>query len=335
MFETSLVPPAQCPGPHRVRRRRLRIATAAVLALGFMAGCRAAEPASTGRNSTPDRSSVRFEVLAPDVYQSCGIAAAREAVWVLGCSGKAVKVPTGNGGTRITRAIEGESVGIDSMTGDGSTRLWVISANGSGRLRRGFVASLGATSGDAGTAIDLGSSIPLHGAFVRGTLWVATVEGGLFVVEGSSTRRVSTEPPIVWIVTDADRAWTVAENGAVVERAADGKPTRTFAGVLANASAAGAGLGSVWLAAESGLVRLDAATGTATRVDVSGTVNHIETCGGEVWLSQPDFGLRSIDAGGKVVRTVALNVAPSYLLCDAGRLWILSQDGKLGSIATG
>jgi len=70
-------------------------------------------------------------------------------------------------------------------------------------------------------------------------------------------------------------------------------------------------------------------------VSVTGTVNNIELCGGQLWLSQPDFGLRSLDAGAKVVRSIRLEVAPSYLLCDAGRLWVLSQDGKLGSIATG
>jgi hypothetical protein len=317
----------------RSRSRRIREAAMALLVLSVLAGCAAAGSATAGKDPSP-ASAVTFDAVAPDVHQPCGIAPGSDAVWVLACSGKAVVVPSRGGESHIERTIDGELVGIDSISGTGSGAVWVIAANGSGSARRGMVVRLDAISGGA-TTVDLGSSIPLHAASIDGSLWVATLDGGLFAVDGSSARRLASGLPIVWVVHDGERVWTVAENGTVAERAADGTATKTFPSVLANASAAGAGLGSVWLASEAGIVRFNTATGAGERIGVAGIVNDVELCGGAIWLSQPDFGVRSLDAGGKVVRSIRLDVAPSYLLCDAGRLWVLSQDGKLGSIATG
>lgn len=329
MRDTNVPTALVRPWSLRARSRRLREAAMAFLLLGVLAGCGAAGPTSAGNDPSP---TVTFDDVAADVHQPCGIAPGSEAVWVLACSGKAVMVPSRRGESRIARTIDGELVGIDSISGDGSGTVWVIAAKGSGSARRGLVVTLDAVSG--GTTVDLGPSIPLHAASIDGSLWVATLDGGVLAVDGSSARRVASGPPVVWILADGERIWTVAENGTVVERTTDGAAGKSFAGV-ANASAAGAGLGFVWLATEAGLQRFDPATGTPKRVGVTGTVNDIERCGGMIWLSQPDFGVRALDAGAEVVRSIRLDVAPSYLLCDADRLWILSQDGAIGSVATG
>jgi hypothetical protein len=310
----------------RVRRIvRLLTALPSIVALS---ACGTARPAAS--RPRPKVGEVTFSSLAPDVYRPCGIATVQEAVWVLSCSGKVVRVRAHD---RIARTIEGEVVGLDSLVGEGSRALLVIAAVGSGTSRRGVIVPLDAASGEMQPAIDLGSSIPMHAA-VTGRTWIATIDGGLFTLEGDTTRRVASGPPLVWIATDGARVWTVAENGDVVERAENGAAIRTFSAVVPGAIAAAAGEGSVWLSAGDRVVRVDATNGRATRVDVSDTVNHIEHCNGSMWLSQPDFGLRSLDASGTVLRSIPLEVAPAYLACDATTLWILSEEGSLGSIDT-
>ena len=301
-----------------------------VLVIGALASCGTKEQAQPKRS--PAAGEIAFKSLAPDVYRPCGLAAARDAVWVLSCSGKAVKV--GSGGDRIARGIDGEIVGLEGLSGDGSSSLYVLVARGSGSGRSGAVIPIDAAAAETTTAIDLGKSIPMHAAYAGGTTWVAGIDGSLFMIEGASARRVASGPPLLWVATDGTKIWTVAENGDVVERSGTGGAAKTFSGVLPNTIAAAAGEGSVWLAAETGVVRLDTSTGTVTPVDVAGTVNHIEPCGGHVWLSQPDFGVRSVDATGKALRSVPSSEAPSYLACDGSKLWILTENGSLGSIDT-
>lgn len=296
-----------------------------------LAACGSAAPAGPKPKPKRNAEGITFSSLAPDVYSPCGLAALREAVWVLACAGKAVKV--GPGGERIARAIEGDLVGLDALSSDGSRSLYVLVARGSGSQRRGAVVPVDAEIAEPKAAIELGTSIPMHAAFAGGKTWIAGIDGGVFTVDGDmAAKRIASGPPLVFLATDGTRIWTVAENGDVVERLGDGSATKTFSGVLPNAIAAAAGEGSVWIAAATSVVRLDASTGTATRVDVAGTVNHIEACGGSVWLSQPDFGLRSVDATGKVQRSIETSEGPSYLACDGSKLWVLTENGSLGSI---
>jgi hypothetical protein len=309
-------------------RRALRRTALALVVMAALAGCGAPDEAPAKRVRAAAGGT--FTSLAPDVYRPCGIAAEPEVVWVLACSGTVVGIRSS--GARARHAVEGEIVGLDALAGDGSGSLWVTTATGSGSDRRGAVVPLDPSSGAARPAVDLGSSIPMHATPVEGSLWVAAHDGRVVEVKGTSARGAASGGALLWILAEGTTMWTVAEDGDVAERAADGTPKRTYAGVLANTHAAAAGLGSVWLASEGRLVRLGGGTGEVESVDVSGTVNHIEACNGSVWLSQPDFGLRSLDASGKVLKSVRLEAAPSYLACSGSTLWILSEDGGLASI---
>ena len=309
------------------RRTRMR-AIAALAMLGALSACGTPGTAEPKPARSPDE--VRFTSLAPDVYRPCGISPAPDAVWVVSCTGKAVRI--GRDGDRVARSITGEVVGLDSLAGDGSGSLWVLTAQGSGNARTGAVVPLDATAAEPGPAIDLGASIPMHITSVGGKTWVAAIDGTLFTLDGRTARRVASGPPLLWVFSGASKLWTVAENGDVVERAADGSAARTFRSVLPNTIAAAADESGVWLAAERGVVRLDTSTGRATRVDVAGTVNNIEACGASMWLSQPDFGVRSVDASGATVRSVRLESAPSYVACDGNTLWIIAENGGLASI---
>ena len=309
-------------------RRRPRYLMAVVACIAVIAAC--GTPATEPPRRTARAGDVRFTSLAPDVYRPCGLAVGGDAVWALSCSGQAVGIR--EGGPRVTRGVEGEIVGLDALAGDDGGPLWVTTAVGSGTARHGAVAMLVGVDGGTGGPVDLGASIPMHAVWVGDALWVATNDGGLYEVRGTQARRAASGPPLLWAVAEGSRFWTVAENGDVVERSETGATRRTYAGVLPNAHAAGAGLGAVWLAAEGRLLLLDGATGNVSPVDVAGTVNHFERCGGSMWVSQPDFGVRSVDRSGAVIKSVPLDAASAYLACDGSRLWIVSEDGRLGSI---
>lgn len=310
-----------------IRHRSVCIA----LALTAMVACgegRSAErePAS---DATP---ATAFTELAPDVYEPCGFTGAKGSVWVLGCSGNALRIQIGDG-NRTERRLSGGISSLEALTGDGDDHVWALVTTGTGRALRGNVVSMDAASGGTTATIGLGSSIPSHAVFTGGTLWVAAIDGRLFAVGGSTAREVAKGAPLMWVLADQGRLWTVAENGDLTERNGSGSGLQTFKAVHPNPIAAGAGLGSVWLTSDArGAVRVDPATGEASVVQVTGTVNDFEECGGKMWLSQPDVGLRALDAQGAVVGEVKLSVGSRYLFCSGDRLWIVSEDGRLGSI---
>lgn len=273
-----------------------------------------------------------FSALAPDVYEPCGLQRAGDAVWVLGCSGTIVRVPRDD--TAPPVRVGGDIAALDGLAGGEVDTVWTLLATGEGDARRGLLARIDPDTGTTLDRVALGSSIPADALVVRATLWVAATDGGLYAVDGGTARRVASGPPLTRVLADGDRMWTVAENGDVVERDVSGKPVRTFAGVSRNAIGAAAALGSVWLAAaDSGVVRLDVESGTVSRVGVAGTVNAIEHCDGAIWLSQPDVGLRALDAHGRVTRELRLAIAPRYVACIEDRLVLVSEDGRIGTIA--
>ena len=314
----------------------LRVRTRSVLiALAILAACRPAEPA-TERPASPEHTPTvgSFVALAPDVHEPCGLAGSRGALWVLACSGSAVRVPL-DGGARTTTKVEGDLVGLEGIASGDADGVWVSLAAGTKADRAGSVSRIDARSGTVEGSVPLGSSIPIHASFAAGRLWIGTVDGKLFSVDGLEPRQIASGAPLVWVLSGEDRIFTVADNGDVTERALpDGRLEHTYRGVLAESIAASAALGSVWLANDDRTVRFDPGSGRTTRLAVDGTVNDIEECGGSVWLSQSDFGLRSVDAKGAVQRSVQLSPGARYLHCDGGRLWILTEDGRLGSIET-
>jgi hypothetical protein len=311
--------------------RRARPFLAGLIALS-LAACGGGRPA---RQPRPARvtGAATFTSLSPDVYEPCGIERSGDAVFVVGCSGSVVRV-SGGGTTGRAQKAPGEIVALDALAGGDGESVWVLYATGSGSARRGSVARLDPATGAAGQAVSVGRSIPADALAVGSTLWVAATDGALVAVEDRTARRVASGPPLLRVLADGGRLWTVAENGDVVERTSSGETSRTFEGVMPNAIGAAAGLGRIWLAsAARGLVRIDAETGNVRRVAVTETVNAIEPCGGAVWIAQPDVGVRALDVNGRVVRTVALAVAPRYLACTGDRLVVVSEDGRVGTVA--
>lgn len=275
-----------------------------------------------------------FVELAPDVYEPCGLQRAGTAVWVLGCSGGLVRVPRATSGTRATK-VTGDIAALDGLAGGEVDTVWALLATGEGKARRGSLARIDPDTGETLSTVSLGTSIPVDAVVARATLWVAASDGALYAVDGGTARRVSGGPPLIRVLADGERLWTVAEDGDVVARDPAGTPVRTFAGVMPDAIGAAAGLGGLWLASvERGLMRLDPATGNVDRVAVTGTVNAIEPCRSAVWISQPDFGVRALDEHGRVVRSVRLAVAPHYLACVDDRVVVVSEDGRIGSLST-
>ncbi len=275
-----------------------------------------------------------FSELAPDVYEPCGLQRASDAVWVLGCSGAMVRVPRADAPGSVPK-VPGDVAALDGLAGGEVDTVWALLATGEGKARRGLLARIDPDTGATLDRVGLGASIPVDAVVARATLWVAASDGTLYAVAGGTARRAATGPPLMRVLADGERMWTVAENGDVVERDASGKAVRTFTGVMPNPIGAAASFGQVWLAsAGRGLVRLDATTGNVSRLGVTGIVNAIEPCEGSIWISQPDAGLRALDAEGRVIRSVPLTVAPHYLACVTGRLIVVSEDGKIGSLKT-
>jgi hypothetical protein len=244
-----------------------------------------------------------------------------------------VRVPR-DSSARSAPTVPGDIAALDGLGGGEVDTVWALLATGEGKTRRGLLARIDPDSGETLDRVRLGTSIPVDASVTRAILWVAASDGALYAVEGGTVRRAATGPPLMHVLADGDRMWTVAENGDVVERGPRGTAVRTFAGVMRNPIAAAASRARLWLASAERLISLDASTGTVDRVAVTGTVNAIEPCNGAIWISQPDFGVRALDADGRVRRSVPLTVAPHYLACVTGRLIVVSEDGKIGSVKT-
>lgn len=307
---------------------RIRL-IAIVCLVVVLASCGGGEKAPAARTTTAGS----FVGLAPDVYEPCGVQGAGTAVWVLGCSGGLLRAPRGT--TKDGATVPGDITALDGLAGGEVDTVWALLANGEGKARRGSLARIDPDTGEVLATVSLGSSIAVDAVVARAKLWVATSAGGLYVVDGGEARRVASGPPLMRVLTDGTQLWTIAESGDVVARDAAGEPSRTFAGVMPNPIGAAAGLGRLWLAsADRGLVLLDPGTGNVERVAVTGTVNAIEPCGGSVWISQPDVGLKALDKEGRVTKSMPLDVAPHYLACSSDRLVVISEDGQLGSVET-
>lgn len=312
------------------RPTRAVLAAAAIVSL--LAGCREGSPRSIEK--TPAASVAgTFTELAPDVFEPCGMTGTPGVVWVLACSGTVLRVPVDRD-ARSAQMVEGDIVSLSAIAGNGRDAVWVLLARGSERNRTGTVVRLDAASGKPDATIELGRSLPMSATVAGGKLWVAAIDGRLYTLDGTTARAVDSGVPLVWIAAGSDRTWTVAENGDVTERdAMRGRATRTIRTAAQDPIAAAAGLGSVWVSsAERGIVRLDLASGVASRARVTGTTNALEPCGERIWISQPDFGVRALDASGALRKSVKLRVASRYLMCSERRLWVLAEDGRLGWI---
>ena len=111
-----------------------------------------------------------FVELAPDVYEPCGVQRAGTAVWVLGCSGRLVRIPAGS--SSVT-TIAGDIAALDGLAGGEADTIWALLASGEGKARRGSLARIDPDTGAILTTVSLGSSIPADAFVASASLWVA------------------------------------------------------------------------------------------------------------------------------------------------------------------
>lgn len=306
---------------------------AVLLALGVLAACSASDGNARAKGSPVTRvpAAGRFERPPELVGEPCGFEVTAADVWILSCSGVLLRIPK-TGGASTAQSLGGEVLSLDGLRRGNEDALvallWAAK-------RRGTVVPIATAAGTLGTAIDAGGSAPVSAAPAGATLWVGLVDGRLIAIRDGEAREAARTAPLMWVVAEGATLWTIDENGDAAERnGADGAVRSTANAVVPEPIAAAAAFGALWTANPSRVVRIEEGSTTPRAVGVSGTVNAIEPCAGAVWLSQPDFGLRSVAPDRVVTSALPLAVAPRYLACDGELLWVLAEDGRLGSIRT-
>jgi hypothetical protein len=304
-----------------------------LLALSALTGC---SPTSGARPTTPSPVPTphagEFTRPAALSGEPCGLEASEDHLWILSCSGTLFQIGKRGPGSR-TSHLGGEVLSLDGLVGASADRLWALISTRTKRTRNGKVIAIQLGSGDPGSTVDVGGSVPMSAADGDAGLWVGMLDGRLLVVRDGSAELIATAEPLMWVRTEASTLWTISENGvATLRDPATGVARSTYSGIAPEPIAAAAAFGSLWAATPSTVVRLDPATGTARALDVDATVNGIEACGEQLWLSQADFGVRSLTPDGDVAAALRLDVAPRYLACDGSVLWVLTEDGRIGSI---
>ncbi|MGH2725975.1 MAG: hypothetical protein ACRDKS_03260 [Actinomycetota bacterium] len=308
-----------------------------LVALGLLGACSGASGNGTADGAPSAGSSPvagRFSRPGAFAGEPCGLEATAADVWILTCSGTLLQVPKAGGAGRA-QTIGGEVLALDGLRRGSEDSLlalvWIRTRPATG----GKVVPIAPADGTLGAPLDVGSSPPMSAAQTGDTLWVGMTDGRLVAIRDGTLREASRSAALMWVVADGDTLWTIDENGDAAQRdASDGDVRATATGAVPEPIAAAAAFGALWAANPARLVRIADGTTTPRAVGVSGTVNAIEPCGGAVWLSQPDFGLRSVAPDGTVTASVRLGVAPRYLACDGSLLWVLAEDGRLGSIRT-
>lgn len=311
----------------------MRRRVAALLALSLLAGCSgSAGPQRPARSPTTVPRAGSFARPASMMGEPCGLEVSEEDLWVLACSGTLLRIPKVAGAVRA-KHLGGEVLSLDGLVRGSEATLWALVSARAARTRRGMLVPIDLRSGDLGRPVSVGASVPMSTAEAGGRLWAGMLDGRLLEISAGSVRAIATGGPLRWVLADRSGFWTIAEDGTVAFRdPATGAVLTTFAGIVPDPISAAAAFGSLWGSASSGVKRLDRVTGVVREIGVDGTVNGIEPCGGTVWLSQPDFGLRSLDPDGVVAASVALDVASRYLACDGRLLWVLTEDGRIGSV---
>lgn len=301
--------------------------------VGLLAGCSSSAPARPVTSSpAPSLEAGAFTRPRVPTGEPCGLEASGDHLWILGCSGTLSQISK-RGAAGRTLKLGGEVVSLDGLVPGAADGLWALISTRTPRTRNGKTVSIDVGSGALGPTLGLGGSVPMSAAAGDGGLWVGMLDGRLLLIRGGSASVIANTAPLVWVRAEASALWTISETGdATLRDAATGAARSTYGAIAPEPIAAAAAFGSLWAATPSKVVRLDPASGRVRALDVDGTVNGIEPCGGRLWLSQPDFGVRSLTSDGAVATALRLDVAPRYLACDGPVLWVLSEDGRIGSI---
>jgi hypothetical protein len=274
------------------------------------------------------------------VGDPCGVEVIGSETWVVSCQGKLLRVNLATGAVRPSQ-LSGAIVSHDGVLADESG-FWALLVKQSGGRNRGVVEHLDPSTLPS-ELIQLGSTIPVHATRFGGRLWVATVDGRILTLaSGASTQIVGPGKPLSLIAVDSSSVWTVGEDGDVTLRDRVTAHVRHLYRQVAPEAISLLDVDGRLLVApgEGGLLELNT-QGREQRLNVRGRVNDMELCQGSVWLSQPEFGgalagrfgLRSMSREGKIQRTIQLEVGPRYISCNGASLVVLSEDGRLGSIA--
>jgi hypothetical protein len=303
-----------------------------LVTLGSLAGCSPTNDARPTASPAATPSAGDFTRPAALSGEPCGLEATKDHLWILSCSGTLFQISKRGAGSRAMH-LGGEVLALDGLVQGSAGRLWAMISERTAGTRNGTVVAIDPASGGIGATVDLGGSVPMSAADGGGGLWVGMLDGRLLVVRDGSANMIVSADPLVWVRTETSSLWTISESGvATLRDPVTGAARATYPGVAPETIAAAAAFGSLWAAGPSTVVRLEPATGTTRRLDVGSTVNGIEPCGEQLWLSQADFGVRSLTSRGDVAAALRLDVAPRYLACDGSVLWVLSEDGRIGSI---
>ncbi|MEX2555939.1 MAG: hypothetical protein WEB06_09925 [Actinomycetota bacterium] len=311
----------------------MRRAAIIVTILALLAGCgKGGEPKAGATPSFTPTSEAGGFVRPPALQgEPCGLEVSESDVWILTCSGTLLRLPKGGAGTEA-RHLEGEVLSLDGLVAGRPGRLWALLSVEAKGVRTGKLVEIDPGSGEPGSPLDVGASVPMSAAQTMNDLWVAMLDGRFLRIGDGPVHEIDRGAPLIWAASATSELWTVDEAGdATLRDATTGEERSRIAGIVPEAIAVAAAFGALWVATPSTLERITP-TGQEQPVDVAGTVNGIEPCGGMVWLSLPDFGVRSVTAQGVVEAEIRLDIAPRYLACDDTTLWVLSEDGRIGSI---
>lgn len=307
-----------------MKRGALFLAIAALLA--------ACGGPSEAPEAAPTTSSFRVgEFARPASLEAepCGLAATERDVWILDCAGNLSQVPKA-GGEIAVKPLGGEVLALDGLAGGSS--IWGLVSIRSARQLDGKVVAVDVSSGAVGAPLSVGASVPMSAVESSGRLWVGMLDGRLLSIANDSVEEVAREETLVRLAATDGDLWTITEGGTVALRAAAGGIHVRHTGIAPDALAAAAAGRALYVATPERVLRVEQ-TGAPRPIAIAGTVNDIEPCGGRVWLSQPDFGIRSLGDDGEIETSLRLEVAPRYLACDGSDLWVLAEDGRLGSVA--
>ena len=303
-----------------------------LVSLGVLAGCTPANEARPDASPAVTPSAGDFTRPAVLSGEPCGLDVTGDHLWILSCSGTLFQISKRGPGSRATH-LGGEVLALDGLVRGSADRLWALISKRAAGTRNGAAVAIDTTSGEIGGTVDLGGSVPMSAAEGIGGVWVGMLDGRLLAVRGGTATKIASAGPLVWVRAEPSALWTISESGdATVRDPATGGARATYNEVAPETIAAAAAFGSLWAASPSGFVRIEAATGTTRPLDVGDRVNGIEPCGERLWLSHADFGVRSLTSRGDVGAALRLDVAPRYLACDGSVLWVLSEDGRIGSI---
>ena len=303
----------------------------ALVAVSLFTACSPREEAPGRSQASAAATPGAFVRPATLAGEPCGLEVSADHVWILSCSGNLLRLPkSGPGGT--SEHLGGEVLALDGLVKGSPSRVWALVSSLDGRSRKGKVVPIDSATGRAEPSVDAGAAVPMSAVESGGALWVAMLDGRLLAVSGDGRREADRGRPLLWAVADGSELWTIAENGDAVRRDAEGTERSTAERFAPESLAAAAAFGSLWAATPSRLLVMSTTTGEIRTLDVGATVNGIEPCGGRVWISQSDFGVRSLTAKGATETAVRLDVAPRYIACDGSRLWVLAEDGRLGSV---